>query len=101
MHQLPKQQLLSLLVHAYNNCIKDYYYFPDVIFIGEQRVSKEEFDILLLEGYIEEVQHDSFGRFYRLSKTAEERIHELSVIKRPLKKRKRIIAVTQGSFCFA
>ena len=64
-------------------------------------MSKEEFDFLLLEGYIEEVQNDSFGWFYKLSKKAEECIHELSVIKRPPKKRKRIIAATQGSFCFA
>jgi hypothetical protein len=97
--QLPTKQLLSLLVHAYNNSIKDFYYFPEVVFIGEQRVSKEEFDILWSEGYLEQYQHDSFGRFYKLSKKAEDCIHE-SVVVKASKKKKYVIPASQGQLHF-
>lgn len=101
MDQLPTKELLSLLVHAYNNSIKDFYYFPEVVYIGEQRVSKQEFDLLLAGGFLEEYSHDSFGRFYRLSKKGEECIYETIAARKQAKKKKQFIPAAQGSFCFA
>ena len=100
MHQAPDKQLLSLLVHAYNNFIKDFYYFPDVIFIGEQKISKEEFDLLLSKAFIEEYHHDSFGRFYKLSQKGEYFIYEMLILKRPHKKRKPVQEMSQGCLSF-
>ena len=88
MHSTPNKRILSLLVHAYNNPIKDFYYFPEVIFIGEQKALREDFDLLLSESFIEEYDHDSFGRFYRLSKKAESYIYEAIVLRKHFRKRK-------------
>ena len=88
MHLRENRPLLSLLVKAYNASIQDYYYFPDVIIAGEQRMEREDFDLLLSGGFIEEYKHDSFGRFYRLSQEAEHLLYQLIIARSHAKKRK-------------
>jgi len=65
------QPLLQLLVRLYNQPVQSYYHFPEVIIYGSQRLEKNDFDLLLKEGFIESYYADSFGRLYRLSKKAE------------------------------
>lgn len=64
--------LLALLLKAYNEEVKDFYYFPDVVFIGRQRVEVVAFKQLLNEGYLQQTHCDTFGRFYKLSPEAEQ-----------------------------
>lgn len=82
------RQLLSLLVKAYNTSIQDFYYFPDVILVGEQRMERDDFDLLRSGGYILEFRHDSFGRFYRLSQKAEHLLYQLIVSRSPARKKR-------------
>ena len=77
------QALLQLLVRVYNQSIQSYYFFPDVIICGNQRLEREEFDLLLQESFLTAYHTDSFGKIYRLSRKAEELLyHERNVKKR-------------------
>jgi cyclopropane fatty-acyl-phospholipid synthase-like methyltransferase len=64
--------LLQLLVSVYNQSIQTYFYFPDVIICGYQRLEREAFDQLLANEMVQPFKADSFGRWYRLSKKGEE-----------------------------
>ncbi len=86
MQQLENKYLLALLVKAYNRPIKDYFYFPEVILLDKGRMEKEDFDFLLAEGFLKEYKHDSFGRFYKLSKKAEDLLYTALVVKNAKKK---------------
>ncbi len=100
MNQLTFKQQLALLVRVYNCSIQDFFYFPDVIIFGKQRMEKEEFLFLLSEGYIAAYKVDSFGKFYRLTKKADEFIHH-TIYTKPVITRPRIkIPVVQGCFSF-
>lgn len=88
MRQLEKRELIHVLVKAYNTTLTDYYYFPEVVFAGRQRMDKEAFEYLKAEGYISQMKHDAFGRFYKLSKKAEDLIHTITTA-RPVPKRKK------------
>ena len=93
--------LLRLLVKAYNSSILDFYYFPDVIFVGRQRMEREEFLYLLTEEYITLFKHDSFGRYYTLSKKAEDLLYASVVLKAAHRRKKELLPVQQGQLCFA
>lgn len=67
-----KWPLLPLLVKVYNQTIQSYHHFPEVIIYGDHRMEKEDFDLLLQEGFLEPYYADSFGRFYRLSAKAHQ-----------------------------
>lgn len=70
------QSLLRLLVRVYNQSIQFYYYFPDVIICGQQRLEREEFEYLLAGGYLTAYHTDSFGKLYHLSGKADRYLHE-------------------------
>jgi hypothetical protein len=93
--------LLRLLVKAYNSSILDFYYFPDVIFVGRQRIERQEFLYLLTEEYITLYKHDSFGRYYTLSKKAEDLLYASIILKAPHRRKKEMTAEQQGRLCFA
>ena len=107
MRPQEKRQLLSLLVKVYNTCIQDFYYFPEVIVVGRQRITGEEFSLLLEGGWIELFRFDSFGRFYRLSALGKEFLYA-ETVNRPLPKKKKgnlslkeDSRYTQGSLYFS
>jgi hypothetical protein len=95
MHHPEHKQLLSLLVRIYHESIRDYYYFPDVIYAGAHKIDADDLRYLLAEGYIEEYSHDSFGRFYTTTKKTEEFIYTMIVSKIHRRKRLRHISVVQ------
>lgn len=102
MHQPENRYLLSLLVKAYNRPILDYYYFPEVIYVGRQKMDREDFEYLLAEGLIGEYKHDAFGRFYTLTKKAEELLFLNIAAKAARKKRPSIsVPTVQGRLCFS
>ena len=101
MNQLTIKEIIALLVRASNLPIQDYYYFPDVIFIGKQKIEREKFNFLLSEGFIAEYKWDSFGKYYTITKKGENFIYSMLPSK-PAVKRKRIAtSYKQGCFSFA
>lgn len=65
------RELLRLLVSIYNQPIQTYYYFPDVIISGHQRLEREAFAELVTQDFVTVASFDSFGKNYRLSKKGE------------------------------
>jgi hypothetical protein len=63
--------LLQLLVSIYNQSIQTYFYFPEVIICGRQRLEREDVERLLALHFLQPYKTDSFGRWYRLSKRGE------------------------------
>jgi hypothetical protein len=99
--QLPENKsLLSLLVKIYNETVRDYYYFPDIIYAGNHRIEKTEMILLLNEGYIKECDHDSFGRFYKSTKKCELLIHDLIIQKLSRKRKQAFSPALQSQFEF-
>lgn len=74
--------LLQLLVSVYNQSIQTYFYFPDVIICGPQRLDRDAFEQLLANNYLQAYKADSFGRYYRLSKHGEAFLFESSFRRR-------------------
>lgn len=101
MQQLANRQLVRLLVQAYNSSIKDFYYFPDVIYVEDQRMEREDFLLLLSEGYIERYKYDSFGRFYRLSKKAEDFLYQIFVLRSSKRRKHSLMPSNQATLYFA
>lgn len=99
MARLSHKKLLHILVQAYNSSIKDYYYFPDVIHAGSQRIEKDDFLFLWSEGYLELYRHDTFGRFYRLSEKAEQLLYR-KIIARSHKRKAQPLPALQGYLHF-
>ncbi|RYZ25309.1 MAG: hypothetical protein EOO10_18615 [Chitinophagaceae bacterium] len=64
------QSLLQLLVRLYNQSIQTYFHFPDVIICGHHRIDEAEFNLLVVEGFVDAFYVDSFGKLFRLSKKA-------------------------------
>ena len=62
-------ELLHMLVSAYNQSIQTYFYFPEVIICGQQRLAREVFNVLAAKGFVTVYRADSFGCYFRLSKT--------------------------------
>lgn len=86
MRQPENKQLLSLLVRLYNCSIKDFYYFPEIIFAGNQKIERADFELLLTEDFIHISKYDSFGRYYALSKRGEMVLHQQLAAKNHRKK---------------
>ena len=98
MGRLQNRELLSVLVKAYNTTLTDYYYFPEVIFAGRQRIEREAFELLRSQGLIQQVRHDSFGRFYTLTSKGEQMIYELLMARAHTKRKNATPAAVQASF---
>ena len=98
MHQPENRTVLRLLVKAYNCAITDYFYFPEVIYAGTQKVERTDFEFLLSEGLIQLSKFDSFGRYYQLSKKGDLLLQQLR--HRPVKRKAPAVPLTQGCFYF-
>ncbi len=76
------KEIIALLVRVYNHSIQSYYHFPDVIIYGNHRLDKEEFETLLQQEFVTAYYSDSFGKLYRLSKSAEEFLYASTGIRK-------------------
>jgi hypothetical protein len=102
MEQLTDKQLLALLVKVVYCTVQDYYYFPDVIIAGRQKIEREEFLFLFSEGYIAFYKADSFGRFYKHTAKAESYMAAATFLKHTnTKKKAKTIRYHQGQLNFA
>ena len=93
-------ELLPVLVKALHTTVTDYYYFPEVIFAGRQRIEREAFDALLAEGFLQQIKKDAFGRFYALTPKAHQLIYEQVTSRHIPKKKKPAPQMVQASFSF-
>lgn len=89
MSQPVNTSLLALLLKAYNKEVKDFFYFPDFVMVGRQRIEPQELQLLKNGGYLQQTGSDSFGRIYKLSAKAENelRLH-LTTPKKQQRKKK-------------
>lgn len=94
------QDLLALMVSLYNETIQTYFYFPDVIICGRQRLERQSFDQLVVEEFVAAYKADSFGRYYRLSKKGEDFLFTYS-FRRRQKHSIALLAVQQQPLPFA
>lgn len=94
------RELLPVLVKALHTTVTDYYYFPEVIFAGSQRIEREAFDAMLAEGFLQQIRKDAFGRFYALTPKAQSLIYEQVTGRHVYKKKKPAPQMVQASFCF-
>ena len=90
--------LLRLLVKVYNCTITDFFYFPEVIYAGAQKIERIEFDYLLSENLIALSKFDSFGRYYSLSKKGDHLLRQLQ--HKCTKRKTSAVPLTQGCFYF-
>jgi hypothetical protein len=100
MPQQANTTILALLLKAYNRPVKDFYYFPDVIMVGKQRMEPEDFYLLVANGYLQQTHCDSFGRFYCLSEKAKQLLHESLHARQARGRKKQPAPQAQGSFSF-
>ena len=101
MNPLTDKQLLALLVRVVHCTIQDFYYFPEVIKAGKQRMEKDDFNFLIAEGYIVKCGADSFGGFYKHTQKAELFIyHSITSPHHSYRKKRKAIA-KQGELTFA
>lgn len=98
MRQPENKHLLSLLIKAYNQLITDYFYFPEIIYAGSQKIERTDFEVLLSENLISLSGFDSFGRYYRLSKKGDALLQQ-QLAKR-VKRKASSMPLTQGCFYF-
>lgn len=100
MPQQANTAILALLLKAYNRPVKDFYYFPEVIMVGRQRIEPEEFAQLIAGGYLQQTHRDSFGRFYCLTEKAKQLLHESLQPKQGKNRKKQGFQAAQGSLKF-
>lgn len=98
MHQPENKPLLQLLVKAYNCTITDYFYFPEIVYAGTQKIERADLHFLLSEGLIRLSRFDSFGRYYTLSKKGDCLLRQF--YNKSIKKRPTAVPLTQGCFYF-
>lgn len=98
MHQPENKHVLSLLVKVYNCAIRDYFYFPEVIYAGNQKIERTDFEILRAQDLISLSKYDSFGCYYALSKKGDQVLQQ-HFAKRA-KKKAATIPLIQGCFYF-
>jgi len=98
MHQPENRYVLNLLVKVYNCAITDYFYFPDVIYAGNQKIERADFELLVSEKLIALSKFDSFGRYYTLSKKGDHLLHQH--FSKPVKKKPVSVPLTQGCLYF-
>lgn len=94
------RELLPVLVKALHTTVTDYYYFPEVVFAGRQRIDREAFDLMLAGGFLYETKRDAFGRFYTLTTKAQQLIYDQVTVRHGHKKKKPAPQMVQASFCF-
>jgi len=94
------QELLHVLVSLYNQSIQTYYYFPEVILCGRQRIDRECFEALLAADFITAYKADSFGKYYRLSKKGEQFLLTFS-FRRRQKQSTALLTTGQKTFPFS
>jgi hypothetical protein len=99
MRQPENKHLLPLLVKAYNQVITDYFYFPEVIFAGNQKIERVDFETLLSDGLIQLSKYDSFGRYYQLSRKGEQLLQQHPA--KPARKKVMPVPLTQGCLYFS
>ena len=98
MHRPDKKRVLALLVKVYNQSITDYFYFPDIIYAGNQKMERGDFDYLLAEGFIALSKFDSFGCYYALSKKGDHKLQRRYL--RTAKKKTAPVPLIQGCLYF-
>ncbi len=96
--QPENKHLLCILVKAYNCSVTDYFYFPDVIYAGRQKIERADFETLLAEDYLALTKYDSFGRYYQLSKKGERALQQQFV--KVVKRKPAMVPLTQGCLYF-
>jgi hypothetical protein len=97
--KLPENKhLLCVLVKAYNCSITDYFYFPEVIYAGDQKLDRADFEALVSDRLITLTKYDSFGRYYQLSKKGERLLQQQ--LSRPVKRKPAVVPLTQGCLYF-
>lgn len=101
MERSTDKQLLALLVKVVNCTVQDYYYFPEVIIAGRQKIEREEFLFLFSEGYIAFHKADSFGRFYKHTAKAESYMAAATALKAAVKKKPKTTRYSQVQLSFA
>lgn len=101
MCQQATAAILALLLKAYNRQVKDFYYFPEVILVGKQRMEPEDFFLLISEGYLQQIHRDSFGRFYCLTEKAKRMLHQSLHAKQAKSRKKQTVPQAQGSLQFS
>ena len=90
--------VLPLLVKVYNQTITDYFYFPEIIYAGPQKIERADFELLLSEGLISFTKFDSFGRYYQLSKRGQDLLHQHST--RQQRRKAPAVPLIQGCLYF-
>ena len=98
MNQPENKHVLSLLVKVYNGAVTDYFHFPEVIYVGNQKLDRADFELLLSEDLIVLSRYDSFGRYYKLSKKGDQVLHHY--LARSTRKKAAPIPLTQGCLYF-
>lgn len=93
------QELLHVLVSLYNQSIQTYFYFPEVILCGRQRIERECFDALVTADFITVYKADSFGQYYRLNKKGEQFLLRFS-FRRRHKQTDTLLVAAQRTFSF-
>lgn len=91
--------LLHLLVSIYNQSIQTYFYFPEVILCGRQRLERQDFALLLELQFVQAYKADSFGRWYRLSRSGEEFLIQ-SLFRRRQRSAIRVVPAEQNRLPF-
>lgn len=97
MQRSANSYLLQVLVKVYNCVVTDFYYFPDVVYAGTQKLARNEFELLQQQQLLDCVRYDSFGRYFTLSKKA------LQFVQQYFDKRshkKMVVPLTQGCLYF-
>ncbi len=94
------RELLPVLVKALHTTVTDYYYFPEVVFAGRQRIDREAFDSMCAEGFLQKTKCDAFGRFYILTPKAHQLIYEQVTGRHSYKRKKPAPKMVQASFSF-
>ena len=101
MHQKAIKEIIAILVKASNCPIQDYYHFPDIIFIGKEKIGREQFNYLLSQELIVAFKWDSFGKYYNVTKKGEDFIYNSLPAKQPYRRKRIEISYMQGCFSFS
>ena len=94
MQRQENTHLFGLLVKVYNRAVTDFFYFPDIVYVGNQKIERTDFEFLLAEELVSLTKFDSFGRYYVLSKKGDHLLQQLFA--RRQKKKTTPIPLTQG-----
>ena len=99
VRRVEHKELLQLLVKVVNRPVTDYYYFPEIVYAGRQKIERSELDFLLAEALVILKHFDSFGRYYQLSQKGESLLKHCQA--RVCRKRPTTASLRQGCFYFS